>query len=224
MTGSWATSDTIDGVIPDALQLDAAPGNALVEALQHPDRIDDLFLERGIVSVEKRLGLLSAVEPLSGNAPLDEAAVMQLLSKLLPRHRYVFVDMPVEVALKLPNVLRLPSTLLLVSDGSLISAREVARWYSQLGDDSPGRVALQLHVLNKEGGDAALPEEALLKVLPKAPDLVIPYDRHIAAAAQVGMRAVQKRSTMRHAMAQLSRHLTGEPAGKPRQLWQRMFG
>ena len=27
-----------------ALQLDAMPGNALIEALQHPDRVDDLFL------------------------------------------------------------------------------------------------------------------------------------------------------------------------------------
>jgi pilus assembly protein CpaE len=205
-----------------ALQLDATPGNALVEALQHPDRVDDLFLERGIVSIDKRFGLLSAVEPLSDNAPLDEAAVMQLLSKLLPRYRYVFLDMPVDVALQLPNVLRMPGTLMLVSDGSLIGTREVTRWWKQLGGDSPERVIL--HVLNKNGGGAALPEEAMLKALPKVPDVVIPYDRHVGSDAQLGAHAVQKRSTIRRAMAQLSRHLTGEAADKPRQFWQRMFG
>ena len=205
-----------------ALQLDAMPGNALIEALQHPDRVDDLFLERGVVSIDKRFGLLSTVEPLSDNTPLDEGAVTQLLAKLLPHYRYLFLDMPVDVALQLPGVLHMPSTVLLVSDGSLIGTREVTRWWKQLGADSPERVVL--HVLNKNGGDAALPEEAMLKALPKAPDVVIPYDRHIGSAAQLGARAVQKRATMRQAMAQLSRHLTGEPVGKPRQLWQRMFG
>ncbi|HTO82016.1 MAG TPA: P-loop NTPase [Methylomirabilota bacterium] len=205
-----------------ALQLDATPGNALVEALQHPDRVDGLFLDRGVVSIEKRLGLLSTVEPLSENAPFEEAAVAQLLSNLLPRYRYVFVDMPAEVAVQLPGILRMPSTVMLVSDGSLIGTREVTRWWKQIGADSPEHIVL--HVLNKNGGDAVLPEEALLKALPKAPDVVIPYDRHIGSAAQLGVRAVQKRAAMHRAMADLSRHLTGEPTARPQRLWQRMFG
>jgi pilus assembly protein CpaE len=205
-----------------ALQLDVTPGNALAEALQHPDRVDELFLDRGVVSVEKRFGLLSTVEPLSENVPLDEAAVLQLLSNLLLRYRYVFVDMPVDVALHLPGVLRMPSTVMLVSDGSLIGTREVTRWWKQLGADSPERVVL--HVLNKQGGDTALPEEAMLKALPKAPDAVIPYDRHIGSAAQLGVRAVQKLASVRHAMAELARHLTGEAPARKQQFWQRMFG
>lgn len=205
-----------------ALQVDTVPSNALVEALEHPDRVDDLFLERGIVNIEKRFDLLSAQEPVSGSVPITEAAVMQLLSKLLPRYRYVFLDMPVDIALQLPAVLRSPGTLLLVSDGSLVSARELARWHGQLGAESPDRFIL--HVLNKKGGDTSLPDEALAKVLPKPPDIVIPYDRHVASEAQLGTHAVQRCATMRHAMAALSRQLTGEPSGKRPHFWQRMFG
>jgi len=205
-----------------AVQLDIKPGNALVEALQHPDRVDELFLSRGVVSVEKRFGLLSTVEPLSENAPLDEAAVLQLLANLLQHYRYVFVDMPVDVALRLPGVLRLPSTVILVSDGSLIGTREVTRWWKQLGANAGERVVL--HVLNKHGGDAELPEEAMLKALPKVPDVVVPYDPHIGSAAQLGVREVQKLATIRHAMADLARHLTGEAPAKRQQFWRRMFG
>jgi pilus assembly protein CpaE len=205
-----------------AVQLDITPGNALVEALQHPDRVDELFLDRGVVSVEKRFGLLSTVEPLSENAPLDEAAVLQLLSNLLQRYRYVFVDMPVDVALRLPGVLRLPSTVMLVSDGSLIGTREVTRWWKQLGADSAERVVL--HILNKHGGDAELPDEAMLKALPKPPDVIVPYDRHIGSSAQLGVREVQKLSSVRHAVAELARHLTGEAPAKRQQFWRRMFG
>lgn len=204
-----------------ALQVDATPSNALIEALEHPDRVDDLFLERGIVSIEKRFDLLSAQEPVGNGAPIQEAAVMSLLEKLLPRYRYVFLDLPVDIALQLPAVLRSPGTLLLVSDGSLAGARELARWHTQLGAETPDRVIL--HLLNKQGGDASLPDEALAKVLPKAPDIVIPYDRHVAAEAQLGAHAVQKCTTMRHAMTDLSRQLTGEPSTRRSHFWQRMF-
>ena len=156
-------------------------------------------------------------------AVATEAAFWTLFfSFLLLRYRYVFVDMPVDVALHLPGVLRMPSTVMLVSDGSLIGTREVTRWWKQLGADSPERVVL--HVLNKQGGDTALPEEAMLKALPKAPDAVIPYDRHIGSAAQLGVRAVQKLASVRHAMAELARHLTGEAPARKQQFWQRMFG
>lgn len=205
-----------------ALQVDATPSNALVEALEHPDRVDDLFLERGIVSIEKRFDLLSVQEPVSSGAPIDEAAVMSLLSKLLPRYRYVFLDLPVDIALQLPAVLRSPGTLLLVSDGSLVAARELARWHAQLGAETPDRVIL--HILNKKGGDSSLPDEALAKVLQKPADIVIPYDRHVAAEAQLGTHAVQKCATMRHAMADLSRQLTGVPSSRHSHFWQRMFG
>ena len=49
-----------------ALQLDAAPSHALREALDHPERVDELFLERGMTRIGERLGVLAALEPLDG--------------------------------------------------------------------------------------------------------------------------------------------------------------
>jgi pilus assembly protein CpaE len=190
-----------------ALQLDMTPGRALHEALEHTDRIDDLFLERGVIHVTARLNLLASLEALGESPAFDEEATLQLISKLLYRYRYVFIDVPVEVALKLNKLLSLPSTLLLVSDGSLVSARDVARWRERVGANSPERSTL--HILNKKGADGSLPEKEFLRAVGQAPDIIIPYDREVRIAANIGIKATHKCTSINRAMRALSGILAG---------------
>ena len=205
-----------------ALQLDAQPGRGLREALDDPKRIDELFLERGVVSVTSRLGLLAGLEPLTDPVVANEEAIMQLLQKVLAHFRYVLVDLPREIALSLPNLLHMPSTLLLVSDGSIAAIREVGRWRELIGPNTPERTLL--HVLNKRNADGALPTPEMLKIIP-APDAAIRWDREIMAAASLGTKAMQKCSALRHGMAGLSRHLSGSVDEEEyRPFWKRIFG
>jgi len=204
-----------------ALQFDAQPGHGLREALDDPRRIDELFLERGVVSVTSHLGLLAGLEPLSYRVAPNEDAVMQLLQKVLAHFRYVVIDLPGEIALSLPNVLHMPSTLLLVSDGSITAIREVGRWRELVGPNTPERTLL--HVLNKENAEGALPTEEMLRVIP-APDAAIRWDREIMRAAALGTKAMQKCSAVRNGMAALSRRLSGAAADEDDQpLWKRIF-
>jgi pilus assembly protein CpaE len=205
-----------------ALQLHAQPSHALREALDDPQRIDELFLERGVVAVGGgRLGLLAGLEPLSDRLVLHEDAVMPLIQKLLTHYRYVLVDVPPETALSLPPLLHMPSTLLLVSDGSLASTRDIGRWREFLGPNTPERAVL--HVLNKKDTDGALPEEEMLRVIPP-PDVTVRWDRKILGAAVLGTKAVQERAAMRDGMAALSMRLSGTAAEAERPLWKRIFG
>jgi pilus assembly protein CpaE len=204
-----------------ALQLDAQPGHALREALGDPKRIDELFLERAVAPVTERLGLLAGVEPLSDRVMLNEDAVMQLLDKILAHYRYVVVDLPAEIALFFPKLLHMPSTLLLVSDGSIASTREVARWRDFIGPNTPERRLL--HVLNKKNAAGALPEEEMLRVIPP-PDISIHWDRQIIAAAALGTKTVQQCSAIRDGMAALSLRLSGAADEPVRSLWKRVFG
>jgi pilus assembly protein CpaE len=204
-----------------ALQLDAQPGHALCEALDDPRRIDELFLDRGVVPVTGQLGLLAGLEPLSEHVVLREAAVLQLLQKLLAHYRYVVVDLPIETALSLPGLLHLPSSLLLVSDGTLASTREVGRWREFLGPTTADRELL--HVLNKKNADGALPEEEARRVIPP-PDVSIRWDREIMSAAALGTKAVQECGAISDAMAALSRQLSGGAAEQDASLWKRIFG
>ena len=77
-----------------ALQLDAAPSHALAEAIEHPDHVDELFLERGVIHVTARLDLLASLEPLDGRVDVEESGLLSILQILLLRYRFVFIDVP----------------------------------------------------------------------------------------------------------------------------------
>ena len=204
-----------------ALQLHAQPSHALREALDDPQRIDELFLERGVVTVGGRLGLLAGLEPLSDRLAPNEDTVLPLLQKLLTHYRYVLVDLPPETALSLPSLLHMPATVLVVGDGSLAGIRDVGRWREFLGPNSPERTVL--HVLNKKNTEGALPEEEMLRVI-APPDVSIRWDRKILGAAVLGTKSVQERSAIREGMAALALRLSGTAVEAERPLWKRIFG
>jgi pilus assembly protein CpaE len=205
-----------------ALQLDVQPSHAMREALDHPDRIDDLFLERGIANVTPRLGLLAALEPLAERLIPDEEAVLQLIGRLLSRYRYVFVDLPDEVALLLPRILHLPGTLLLVSNGSLSSARDVVRWREKIGANTSERSLL--HVLNKSGCEGALPASEFMRIVGQAPDIAIPFGREVEASSKLGIRATQRCAPFRRSIADLSSRFVGRETESAGHWWKRAFG
>jgi pilus assembly protein CpaE len=204
------------------LQLDATPSHALRVALDHPDRVDELFLDRGVTDVTSHLGLFAALEPLSEGIVPDEAAVMQLLGTLMQRYRYIIVDTPMITALKLPKMLQLASTILLVSDGSLISAREVLRWRQRIGPNTSERATL--HILNKKGADGALPDEEFIRGAGQPADFSIGYDHSVAKASLLGTKALYENSAMKRGLAPLVRELAGVVAAKRLPFWRRVFG
>lgn len=206
-----------------ALQLDTAPTHALREALEHPERVDELFLERGIIQVGERLGLMAGLEPLD-NVPIpDEGAVMSLLEHMLRRYRYLFVDIPASIAPNLPRLLHLPGTVLLVSNAGLACARDVARWREKLGPNSAERTTL--HILNKSGGSDGLPDEEFVRAAGMPPDIVIPFSREIGIASRLGVRGLQKCAALQRGLVPLFRQLSGEePAVARRSRLRELLG
>jgi len=206
-----------------ALQLDAAPSHALMEALDHPERVDELFLDRGMARAGDRLGVMASLEPLDDTLIPDESAVLSLLERLLHRTRYVFVDIPMTSAPHLMKVLHLPGTILLVSSGSLVCARDVARLREKLGSNSAERVTI--HVLNKSGGSESLSDEEFTRAAGAPPEIIIPYAREIAVASRLGVKGLQKCSALQRGLVPLYRQLSGEePAAAKRSRLREIFG
>jgi pilus assembly protein CpaE len=205
-----------------ALQLDSSPSHALREAFEKPERVDKLFLERGTIHASQRLDVLASLEPPGESMPLSEEAVLSLFEKLLRRYRFIFVDLPVAAAGGLLRVLHQPSTCLLVSNASLASARELVRWREWIGPNSPERRTL--HILNMIGADGGLTEAEFIRVAGQAPDISIAYDRGIASASNLGVKATQKCDALNRGLAQLLRDLAGEPAEASRSILRRIFG
>ncbi len=204
-----------------ALQLDSVPGHALREALEHPERVDKLFLERGVKHVTDRLDLLASLEPLDSPASVPEEAFLWLLDKLLPRYRYTIVDVPPDVAVRLTWALRLPATCLLVSNPSLAGARDLARWSGILGPNTPERNTL--HVVNRHSAHGGLSRADFAKASGKTPDVTFAYDREIAAATALGIKAMQKCHGFQRSLSRIVRDLTGDATEKPASMLSRMF-
>jgi pilus assembly protein CpaE len=205
-----------------ALQLDATPSHALREALEKPERVDKLFLERGTLHANQRLDLLASLESLGESLPLKVDTVLSLIDKLLHRYRFIFIDLPGYAAVQLIRVLHQPSTCVLVSNASLASARELVRWRDWIGPNTPERRTM--HVLNMSGADGALPEAEFIRAAGRAPDVTIAYDRGIATASNLGVKATQKCAVLDRGLAKLLRDLAGEPAEAPRSVFSRIFG
>ena len=205
-----------------ALQLDVTPSHALREAFEHPERVDKLFLERAVIHVDHRIDLLASLEPLGGPIAFEESAVLPLLENLLHRYRFIFVDLPGDVAVRMMQALHLPSTCVLVSNGTLVSAREVARWRAYIGANSPERTTL--HVLNQHGGPGSLPDAEFIRAAGQAPDIVVPYDQDIGIASTFGTKGTQKSAPLKRGLAPLLRHLSGEHAEPARSVFSRIFG
>lgn len=201
------------------LQLDASPSHALLEALNRTDRVDDLFLERGMIQVSKRLDLLASLEPLGARIDIPEASYIALLEILQRRYRYVVVDVPLDRVVPLANMLRMPGFLLLVSDSSLASARDVGRLRQMLEPATPDRTIMQ--ILNKSSAPGALPLAEFTRGAGQAPDVIVPYSRDIAAAVNMGVKARPECPPLDHALAPVYARVAGEVVAPERSLLSR---
>jgi len=197
-----------------ALQLNASPSHALIEALEHPDRVDDLFLDRATARIGERLGVLASLETLDQSFVPDEPAVLLVLEQLLKRSRYVFVDVPLISVPHLMQALHLPSTILLVSSGSLVSARDVGRLRKKLGANSAERIVI--HVLNERGAAESLSEAEFARAAGTPPDIIIQYSRKIAVASRLGVQGLQDCPELQSALLPLYQQLSGEEDAPPR--------
>jgi pilus assembly protein CpaE len=204
-----------------ALQMNAVPNNALHEALEHSERVDDLFLERGIIHVSKRLDMLASLEPLDSPLEFAEDAFLSLLETLLYRYRYVFVDMPTLSAQAMMRVMHMPSTLLLVSDGRLVSARDVARWRDKIGPNTPERSSL--HILNKNGADGSLSLSDFARAAGGEPDVVIPFVRDVSAASNLAVQGLPELPAFKRGLSNVLRQISGEAADVQPSLLARLF-
>lgn len=205
-----------------ALHLDVTPTHALREAFEHPERVDKLFLERGVTRVTSRLDLLASLEPLTDSIGFSDDTLLPLLDKVLHRYRFVFVDLPAHIATRAIRTLHLPSICILVSTASLASARDVARWRSYIGKNTPERRTL--HVLNQSSAHGGLQVPEFTRAAGQAPDIVIGYDRELAGAANLGVVATQKCPVLKRGIVRMLHDLMGEPVEEPSSLLARIFG
>lgn len=207
-----------------AMQANLQPNSAMYEALDNPDRVDDLFLERTLAKVTDNLDLMSTLDPLNKPVNLAETSLLALFRKLAERYRYLVAEVPPGAVTSLNQVLRLASTIVLVSDGRMASARDVARWRETLSSMISGLTLV--HVLNRHNQPDALPLDQFALLAGGMPDITLSYSKRMAEASLLGVNGQEGFEDLDAALAPLVSMIAGSAGsltGERRSLLDRIL-
>ena len=213
-----------------SLAFDIEPGRGLREALQHPERIDSLFVAGAAVGISDRLYVLGSEEPLEDGVDFHPDALELLLTELRRSFDIIILDIPRSVAVQQQAALA-DATVAVVSDMSLLGVRDTLRlsgFAKRAYSDSK-----IITVINRVGGDkkSEVPRKDFEKGIEAKIDVVVPEDKKsVAAASHAGkaIASVSKRAKVVTALREIAKAAAtaekepSEDKKKERQsLWRR---
>jgi pilus assembly protein CpaE len=208
-----------------ALLLDLEAGRGLREALENPDRIDELFIERAAIRASDTLFVLGAEEPLEDRFLVDPGALEVLVSTLRQNFEQLVLDVPRTVLATQCGSLFSADDLYLVADSSIVSLRETIRILAALRSVSPAakpRVVLNATAPLRDGSPAVKEFEQAAGV---AIEQVIPFDGRAMERSAGGGRPVcvaAPRSKMTRSLRRFADSLVVEEAPARASLWRRL--
>jgi pilus assembly protein CpaE len=205
-----------------ALLLGAKPNPGLSEALEVPDRLDDLFLERATIAIGPRLDLLASEMPFE-RVPVPKLDGGEaLIARLQRSYHYVLLDVPIGLRDVAAPLLASTQIQLLVLDATLLCARDTLQRVEAAA--SLGQRQILLH--NKSGRPGDLTTAELLTAMGRAPDATLPFlPRTFGGGVNLGRPAWQDDPRAEAAVALLARELSGQKvktAKVPR--WKQALG
>ena len=190
-----------------SLALDVEPGRGLREALQHPERIDSLFVAGAAVGISDKLYVLGSEEPLEDGVEFHSDALELLLTELRRSFDVVILDIPRALAVQQQAALA-DATVAVVSDMSLLGVRDTLRLSGFAKRAyADGNI---ITVINRVGGDrkGEVPKSDFEKGIEGKVDVIVPEDKKtlaIASHAGKAIATVAKRSKVANAMREIAK-------------------
>jgi pilus assembly protein CpaE len=170
-----------------ALSLDLEPGRGLTDAIENPGRIDGLFIERAMVRANDKLSILSAEAPMNQPLLSDGGAFYQLQEEMRAAFECTVIDLPRQMIVQHPHLMNEIQAVVVVSELTLVGARDVIRILSWLKANAPH--ASVLVALNRVGpsGTTELSKKDFESSIERKVDFVIPLDvKVVYQAAKLG--------------------------------------
>jgi pilus assembly protein CpaE len=187
-----------------AMMLDCQSGPGLRMALENPDRIDELFVERSAQPVSGRLHVLSGEVKLAEQPGYGPNAAKMLLQALTKRYNFVVADVPFNPHPLYRDLLELTQQRVLVMEPTLACVRDALRLLAlPPGAGQPRRPVIVLNRLGKKGG---LTRRKIEESLKTKVDIVIPdLPRAVETAATMGEAIAAGRNPFRKGVVELAR-------------------
>lgn len=205
-----------------ALMAGVKTGPGLRIALESPERVDGLFLERAAVTVEERLRVIAADEPLTQAIGPTDAGVGRVVELLRQKFNYVVVDtpMPPPGGRQIMALARHVAVVLRADVASLRDALAIRHLASVQGAGSQ-----MVTILNHANMRGALPMSMIERSLGARPDVTIPVlGKSIIGAANLGKPAARAVPALARALAPLMQEVSGRTqidATRTRGWWRR---
>jgi pilus assembly protein CpaE len=189
-----------------AMLLGAKTGSGLRNALEMPQRVDGLFVERATQPVSDRLHVLAGEEKLNEQPAYAPDGAARLLEALRHRYNFIFVDAPFSPLPLHRDLLTLAHQRVLVMEPTLACVRDALRLLAlPNGPMQPRRAVLVLNRLNRPGG---LTRAQVQEALQLEPDVVVPdLPKVVGPAASLGEPAAATRGGFRKGLLDLAREV-----------------
>lgn len=175
-----------------ALQLDIEPSRGFREALERPERLDALFIERLMSKPLKNLSVLSAEEALHDNVNAHDSAADTLMKELRGKFDIVVLDIPRHMTPFARACLKLSDQVVLVAEMTLLSLRDALRLSDMMRESlkikPPVIVASRIGLAPKQEMQVSDFEKGMngkvAQRIPFAPDIFMPISHDIPALKQ----------------------------------------
>jgi len=198
------------------------PPPGLRVALEDPDRVDGLFLERCAVSIGERLKLLAAEEPMDALPKPSIEGVTGLLGLLRLRFNYVVVDLQMPPGPAERAVLAASRLMLTVMGPDVASIRDTISARKLVSGGS----ARMMTVLNRDGLPGGLKRKHVIEGLGAAPDVTIAdLPKLMPRAANLGRPAMAHSAALLRSLAPVTEEIAAVHAAAARpNLLTRLIG
>ncbi len=190
------------------MMLGARPGPGLRAALEDPEHVDGLLLDRVAISVGDRMRIIAAEEPIEADPTPTAAGMARVIKLLRQRFNVIVIDMPMPPSAAEREALLLARQALVVLNpdvGSLRDAQQAKRLINtQIG---AGRV---LTVLNRANMPGALKLNMVQEGLGAKPEVIVPnLSKQLMRAANLGRPALNECTARRRALTPLTQEISG---------------
>jgi pilus assembly protein CpaE len=166
-----------------ALSFDLEPGRGLTDALESPNRIDSLLIERAMVRDHDNLAILSAEASISSPLLTDPSAFIQLQYELRQAFDAVVVDIPRHLAVQNPGLFTEASHVYLVTDLTLAATRDTIRMLAFLKTNAPNAEVIVVANKFTGNGDIEVTRKDFEVSIERSVQVLIPMDTKSAVEA-----------------------------------------
>ena len=165
-----------------ALSLDVDPGRGLRDALEKPERIDGLYIDRAAVKVGGHLYAFSAEEPVDDTPCFAPSAAATLIGELKRKFDWTVIDVPRGMPELARDVFTQTSHTIIVADCTLAGLRDTIRLNSLAAAANPEQRIIVLKG-GALGGRGGVSRGEFEKELGRPLDAAIPSDPKAAMEA-----------------------------------------